>query len=259
MQTPYLISLFMAFCQPVAGAEKASPSFDRDILPVLSDFCFPCHGPDAKSRKGDLRLDTAADALRAEAGIIVPGKPAESGLLERVRHTDPAKVMPPPKFAKRPTQAQIQTLEAWIASGATWGKHWSLTLPQKPSPPRIDSTWPRQPWDVLVLARLRKERLEPSPEANKATLLRRVTLDLTGMPPTDKELVEYLADSKADAYERAVDRLLASPRFGERMAWDWLDAARYADSNGYQGDAERTMWPWRDLSLIHISEPTRPY
>jgi len=258
MQTPYLISLFMAFCQPVAGAEKASPSFDRDILPVLSDFCFPCHGPDAKSRKGDLRLDTAADALRAEAGIIVPGKPAESGLLERVRHTDPAKVMPPPKFAKRPTQAQIQNLEAWIASGATWGKHWSLTPPQKPSPPRIDSTWPRQPWDALVLARLRKERLEPSPEANKATLLRRVTLDLTGIPPTDKELVEYLADSKADAYERAVDRLLASPRFGERMAWDWLDAARYADSNGYQGDAERTMWPWRDW-VVQAFNKNLPY
>ncbi len=258
MQTPLLFSLLTALGLPMAGPDKAPPSFDRDVLPVLSDFCFPCHGPDAKSRKADLRLDTAADALRPEAGAIVPGKPAESALIERMRHADPSKLMPPPKFAKRPTEAQIQTLEAWIQSGATWGKHWSLTPPQKPTLPGTDSTWPRQPWDALVLARLRQEGLKPSPEAPRATLLRRVTLDLTGLPPTDRELAEFLADSKPDAYDRAVDRLLASPRFGERMAWDWLDAARYADSNGYQGDAERTMWPWRDW-VVQAFNNNLPY
>ena len=258
MQIPLLIPVFMAFCQPAPGPGVSGPSFDRDILPVLSDFCFPCHGPDARARKADLRLDTAAGALRTDAGIIVPGKPAESSLIDRMRHADPAKVMPPPKFAKRPTPAQIRTLESWIASGATWGKHWSLTPPRKDPLPTVDSTWPRQPWDALVLARLRKENLKPSPEAGRATLLRRVTLDLTGLPPTDKEMGEFLADTKPDAYDRAVDRLLASPRFGERMAWDWLDAARYADSNGYQGDAERTMWPWRDW-VVQAFNKNLPY
>ena len=258
MHTSLYLTLLIALRLPMAGPDKPAPAFDRDILPVLSDFCFPCHGPDAKSRKADLRLDTAADALRHDSGIIVPGKPAESAVIERMRHADPSKLMPPPKFAKRPTEAQIKALESWIASGAKWGQHWSLIPPQKPTLPTAATTWPRQPWDALVLDRLTKEGLKPAPQAPKAMLLRRVTLDLTGLPPTPKELVDFLADGAPGAYDRAVDRLLASPRYGERMAWEWLDAARYADSNGYQGDAERTMWPWRDW-VVQAFNKNLPY
>jgi len=240
MLLPTILTLLLT-----PAAEPDKPSFDRDILPVLSDFCFPCHGPDAKARKGDLRLDTAADALRQESPVIVPGKPAESELLRRLGESDRSKVMPPPKFGKKPSPAQVQALERWIASGATWGRHWSLEPPKKAALPAV-KPWGHQPWDAFILARLEHEGMAASPEASRATLLRRVSLDLTGLPPTANDLAVFLADQRPDAYERQVDRLLASPRFGERMAWDWLDAARYADSNGYQGDSERTMWPWRD-------------
>lgn len=224
-----------------------APSFDRDILPILSDRCFPCHGPDPKSRKGDLRLDVASDALRKENPVIIPGKAADSELIKRLISTEPSEVMPPPKFGKPITPEQRELLSRWIDSGAAWGKHWSLVAPVRPPLPSVKrSDWAVQPWDRFVLARLEKQGWSPSREAPKETYIRRVKLDLLGVPPTPKEVDAFLADDRPGARERLVDRFLASPQFGERMAWDWLDAARYADSNGYQGDAERTMWPWRD-------------
>src|SRR5262249_31236373 len=141
----------------------------------------------------------------------------------------------------------IGVLQRWVDEGAVWGKHWAYETPQRPTPPAVkNAAWVRNPIDAFILARLEQEGLQPSPEASKEALIRRATLDLTGLPPTPQEVDAFLADTSPNAYEQVVDRLLKSPRYGERMAWDWLDAARYADSNGYQGDPERTMWPWRD-------------
>src|SRR5439155_1710926 len=155
--------------------------------------------------------------------------------------------MPPPKANRTLTAAQKELLRRWVNEGAPWGKHWAYAAPRRPGLPAVkDVAWARNALDRFVLARLEKEGLAPSPEAARETLLRRVTLDLTGLPPTPREVATFLADGSPDAYEKVVDRLLASPRYGERMALDWLDAARYADTNGYQNDFARTMWPWRD-------------
>jgi hypothetical protein len=217
------------------------------VLPVLSDNCFKCHGPDEKARKADLRLDTAEDALR-KGGPIVPGKSAASELVKRIESTDPTEVMPPPRTNKKLKPEQVAALKKWIDAGAPWGRHWSFAPPKRPAVPAIrdDRYEIRNPIDAFVAARLGAEKLPQSPPADRERLIRRVTLDLTGLPPTPEEVDAFLKDTGPGAYEKVVDRLLASPRFGERMAWDWLDAARYADSNGYQGDGERTMWPWRD-------------
>ena len=223
------------------------PSFDREVLPVLSDFCFHCHGPDAKARKGDLRLDVASDALRKEQPVIVPGKASESELIRRMVTHEDHEVMPPKKLGKKPTVAQIDALKRWIDAGAQWGKHWSFEAPVRSALPSVkQEKWIRQPFDRFILQRLEKEGMVPSAEASRETLIRRLKLDLLGLPPTPTEIDAFLNDQKPDAYERLVERYLNSPHYGERMAWDWLDAARYADSNGYQGDSERTMWPWRD-------------
>ena len=236
------------FALPAFTQEKVD--FARDVLPILSDTCFACHGPDEKARKADLRLDTKEDALRKD-GPVVPGKSAASRLVERIESADPTEVMPPPKSNKKLKPAQIAVLKKWIDQGATWGTHWSFTAPKRPAVPTFNrdpkgSAWVKNPIDAFVLTRLAGAKLAPSPEADKERLVRRVTLDLTGLPPTPDEVDAFLKDAAPNAYEKVVDRLLASARFGERMAWDWLDAARYADSNGYQGDGERTMWPWRD-------------
>ncbi len=226
-------------------------NFARDVLPVLADHCFACHGPDAKARKADLRLDVKEGALRTDSPVVVPGKSGESELARRVSSADPDERMPPPRFKKPLSPQEIATLKRWIDQGAHWGRHWSLEKPTRPPVPEVrDPQFPiRNPIDAFVLARLRKEGLRPSPEAPKETLIRRVTLDLTGLPPTPAEVEAFLKDQSPDAYEKVVDRLLASSRYGERMVWEWLDAARYADTNGYQGDPERTMWPWRDWAI----------
>ncbi len=244
---------------PLVAAADDSVRFGRDVLPILSDHCFLCHGPDEKTRETDLRLDQQDSALRTEDPVIVPGKSAESSLIKRILSHDPEEQMPPPA-AKRPlSPEQIAILKRWIDSGAKWGKHWAYEPPQRPDlPPVKQSAWPRNGLDRFVLADLEEVKLTPSPEATKETLIRRVTLDLTGLPPTPNECDAFLADTAPDAYERLVDRLLASPRYGERMAWDWLDAARYADSNGYQGDPERTMWPWRDWVIAAVNR-NQPY
>jgi mono/diheme cytochrome c family protein len=240
--------------QANAIAEDAI-QFGRDILPILSDNCFHCHGPDSKNRAADLRLDTREGATRADSPALVPGKSLESELVRRIESTDHEAVMPPPKSNRKLTKQQIDLLKRWIDAGAPWGKHWAFEAPRRPPLPSTrQEKWIRNPIDAFVLARLEQESLAPSPEASRETLLRRVSLDLTGLPPSLAELDEFLADQSPDAYEKAVDRLLRSPRYGERMVWDWLDAARYADTNGYQGDPTRTMWFWRDWVVRALND-----
>lgn len=235
------------------GAER-DVSFARDVRPILSEYCFTCHGPDADHRKADLRLDE-----RESAGtMMVAGDPESSELWRRMASDDAEVMMPPRDSAKRPSQEQLQTIAAWIRAGATWDSHWSLTPLVRPAAPKVasgDSKWPiRQPIDALVQEVQRRANFQPGMEADRTTLLRRLSLDLTGLPPTPEEVDAFVCDARPDAYERQVDRLLQSAAFGERMAWDWLDAARYADSNGYQGDNDRTMWPWRDWVVLAMND-----
>ena len=242
-----------------AEGDPGSVRFDRDVLPILSDHCFACHGPDAKTRKADFRLDVKAGALRAEDPVIVPGKSAESELVARLDSTDPDEKMPPPKSGKTITAAQIRTLKAWIDQGASWANHWSFEPIARIAPPAVrDPKWVRNPIDRFVLARLDAEGLTPAPEAGKTTLARRASLTLTGLPMSPAAIDAFVADTRPDAYERLIDGLLASPAYGERMALDWLDAARFADTNGFQNDFARTMWPWRDWTIRAFNR-NQPY
>jgi hypothetical protein len=227
------------------GLKEREIVFSRDILPILSDNCFHCHGPDPKEgRKGDLRLDVETEAKKVRDGhaAIAAGKAEESEVILRLLSSDRDEKMPPPKTGRALKEEQVALLKRWIDEGAQWGKHWSFE-PLKRPPLNAGSG---HPVDAIVDARLKNEGVSPSGPAPQHTLIRRLSLDLTGLPPTLAQLEMFLSDTAPGAWERAVDRTLASPAFGERMAWDWLDAARYADSNGYQGDADRTMWPWRD-------------
>jgi hypothetical protein len=207
----------------LAGVCRAANPVDfaRDVRPILSDRCFTCHGPDEASRKAGLRLDIESGARH----VVTPGDPAASRILRRVAPAQPALRMPPPYSDRKPlTEPEVATLRAWIEQGAKWQSHWSFTAPARPALPEVRNTgWVRNPIDRFVLARLEKEGITPSPEADRARLLRRVSFDLTGLPPTPAELDAFLAGG---SYEEAVDRLLASPRYGELMAVDWLDAAR---------------------------------
>jgi hypothetical protein len=237
-----------------AGAQdardRAPLSFNRDVRPILADNCFRCHGPDANQREAGLRLDQS-DAARADldsgAVAIVPGDPDESELVRRVFSVEDFERMPPPDSGKALTEAQKHVLRRWIESGAEYQPHWAFMRIDRPAPPQVvNANWIRNPIDAFVLKRLEQAGLAPSRAANRRTLLRRVTLDLTGLPPTIEEVDAFLADDAPDAHERAVDRLLASPRYGERMAMFWLDLARYADTDGYDKDSHRQMWPYRD-------------
>jgi hypothetical protein len=258
-----LLPLFLAtLCAAPARAAEPLPvtvEFNRDVRPILSENCFACHGPDKKTRKADLRLDTEEGAFADLGGhrALVPGKPEQSELYRRITHADPGKRMP---LGRRGLPArEVALLRRWIEQGAKWQKHWSFLPPRRPPLPHVKrTTWSRNGLDPFILARVEKEGLKPSPEADPVTLLRRVTLDLTGLPPTPAEVDAFLADTRPGAYERVVERLLASPRYGERMAIRWLDAARYADSNGYQSDGERTMWRWRDW-VIDAYNANLPY
>jgi hypothetical protein len=223
--------------------------FDREIRPILSEHCYPCHGPDKQTRKADLRLDRKDDAFRVRAGVavIVPAKVEESELIRRVTSDDLDEVMPPPKFKKRLNSQQIDRLRQWVVEGAKWQGHWSHSLPTRALTPAVnDRKWSRNSIDRFVLARLEREGLRPSPEADRATLIRRVSLDLLGLPPTPAEVDVFENDCGPEAYERLVNRLLASPHYGERQARPWLDQARYADTNGYEKDGGRSIWPFRD-------------
>jgi hypothetical protein len=235
--------LAFALIQLPASAANPPINYGRDILPIFSANCYLCHGPDKAARKAKLRLDKHEGALR----VVVPGKAAKSELIRRIASNDPDERMPPPKSHRTLTAKQKELLRRWVDEGAHWGKHWAYETPQRPPLPAVHNPhWCRNPIDRFVLARLEGEGLHPAPGAPKDILIRRVTLDLTGLPPTPKEVDAFLADHSPQAYEHVVDRLLASERYGEQMASDWLDSARYADTNGYQNDFARSMWLWRD-------------
>ncbi len=248
--------LLLAWASAHAG-EKVS--FNRDIRPILSDKCFHCHGPDSKMQKADLRLDGREAALKGgESGptAIVLGKPDASEVIARVLSKDSEEVMPPPKQHKPVSAQEAELLRRWIAEGAEYQRHWAFLKPERPAMPKILNPKSQilNPIDAFVAAKLEKEKLAPQPEAPRETLIRRVSLDLTGLPPTSAEVAAFLADPAPTAYERVVDRLLASPHYGEKMAQQWLDFARYADSNGFQSDSHREMWPWRDWVLRAFNE-----
>jgi len=236
----------------------AAINFDRQIRPILSENCFACHGPDEQARKAKLRLDLRNEALKAAksgAPAIAPKSPETSELLKRIRSTDPEEVMPPPKTGKKLSRAQMDALTQWIQEGAPYAVQWALVAPQTPPRPKVKlRAWPREELDYFILARLEKEGLKPSREASRVRWLRRVTYDLLGLPPAPEEADAFLADTKSGAYERVVERLLASPHFGERLAVPWLDAARYADSYGYQSDQLSPTWPFRDWVVQAFNE-----
>jgi hypothetical protein len=233
---------------PLGRAVAADPApldFNRDIRPILSENCFYCHGQDAAKREADLRLDDREAAIAA--GAIVPGDAGASVVLERIHSTDPDVLMPPPDSNRRLSADQKKLLDRWIREGADYEPHWAFVPPVRPAPPAVSrADWPRNDVDRFVLAKIEEAGLAPAPEADRAVLIRRLHADLVGLPPTPEEVDAFVADSRPDAYELLVDRLLASPHYGERQALPWLDAARYADSNGFQQDGDTWQWMWRD-------------
>ncbi len=245
-----------------AHAAETTLDFNRDVRPILSDRCFSCHGPDHEDRQAGLRLDLRDAAIAAlDSGMtaVVPGDPAKSEIIARITSTDPDVVMPPPRFNKPITPAEADILKRWIAEGAEYRDHWAFERVERPAVPEVKTTaWPKNPIDQFILARLEQEGLTPNPEADRVTLARRLALDLTGLPPAPAAVDAFLADTSPAAYETYVDTLLASPHYGERMAIEWLDAARYADSSGYQTDSSRQNWPWRDW-LIKAYNDNLPF
>jgi hypothetical protein len=242
LRLPASLPLFAMLVPMVMAAD--APDFSREVRPILSRYCFKCHGPDDKARKAKLRLDTPEGATKeAKSGAIavVPGKPEESELCVRIFSTDEDERMPPPEMKKELTAEQKDILKRWIAAGAEYKPHWAFVAPKQVQPPGS-----AHPIDAFIGAKLAAAKLEFSPEADRATLLRRVSFDLTGLPPTPGEVDAFTSDAAPGAYERVVDRLLASPQYGERWARKWLDLARYADSNGYEKDRTRDIWPYRD-------------
>jgi len=234
-----------------SAAEAAGPvRFNRDVRPILADTCFKCHGPDSVARQADLRLDREQNARGVTgegSALIVAGDAKASALYQRIVSEDPDQKMPPADSGKSLTAEQIDTLRRWIDEGAPWEEHWAFQPPVRAPPPQGDhAAWARNPIDHFVLAELARRGWSPADEAALETLVRRVTLDLTGLPPTPEDVEAYRNDPGADRYERLVERLLASPRFGEHMSVDWLDAARFADTSGYQTDGPREMYRWRD-------------
>ncbi|MBN9523643.1 PSD1 domain-containing protein [bacterium] len=242
MPTRLTLVAVLAMTTGVASAQPVD--FNRDVRPILSNNCFTCHGPDEKERKADLRLDTRDGA----ATTLVPGQPDKSELIVRVRSTEPGEVMPPPKTGKKLTTREIDILDRWVKQGGAYSAHWAYVPPKRPGVPQTKHAT-RNPVDAFVFYRLEREGLAPQTEADRYALLRRAALDLTGVPPTWAEAEAFAKDTSADAYEKTVDRLLASPRFGEHWARMWLDLARYADSAGYADDPTRTIWKYRDYVI----------
>ncbi|MDA1163629.1 MAG: DUF1553 domain-containing protein [Planctomycetota bacterium] len=256
-----IVAVFLVV--PTARCNAVEPlgvEFNRDVRPILSDHCFECHGPDAEQRQAELRLDTKDGLFRKtdDHQNVVVGKSEQSEIFRRISSTDPDERMPPLETGRKLTAEQIAAIKNWIDSGAEWQQHWSFVTPIRPEAPQVSNLdWVKNPIDGFVLARLDQEGHKPSAAADQRTLLRRVSFDLTGLPPTPEEVRAFLADDSPQAYERVVDRLLKSPRFAERMTVRWLDAARYADTNGYQSDGPRDMWRWRDwvLEAFHKNMP----
>ncbi len=248
-------------CLAVTPEQKIE--FNRDIRPILSDKCFTCHGPDAANRKTKLRFDIESGALielHAGKHAIVAGEPDKSEMYRRISSTDKSFRMPPAYMGRdRLSDREIQAIREWIAQGAQWSPFWSFAAPKRPVLPAVQTQgWVRNPIDSFILSRLEHEGLRPSPEADKRTLIRRVSLDLTGLPPTPEQVNAFVADSSASAYEKVIDRLLASPEYAEHMAYRWMEAARYGDTNGYQTDGPRDMWRWRDW-VIEAFRRNMPY
>jgi mono/diheme cytochrome c family protein len=245
----WLPLLAIAAC---ARAAQQPIDYNRDIRPLLSENCFACHGQDAAHRKGELRLDDPAEARRPHDGhaAIVPGDVTASTLVAHITSTDPDELMPPPDSHRELSAEQVALLTRWVAQGATYQAHWAFQRPLRPDPPAVrDAAWPRGPLDRFIAARLDAQGLAPAPAAEPATWLRRAAFDLTGLPPSPAELDAFataVAARGEAAFAAVVDRLLASPRYGERMAQDWLDVARYGDTHGFNNDSARSMWRWRD-------------
>ena len=237
---------------------QAAVSFNRDVLPILAGKCFACHGADQVERKAGLRLDEKLSAYKERDGVVavVPGKPEVSELVSRIFSKDPDEVMPPPDEVGL-TEAEKATLRQWVSEGAAYEKHWAFETPEKPRLPR-GGKWGRGEIDRFVFQRMTGAGLSPQRSASRETMIRRVTLDLTGVPPTPGEVECFLDDASPGAYGRVVDRILESPRFGERMAVWWLDGARYGDSHGYDNDLENSQWPWRNW-VIEAFNKNMPY
>ncbi len=245
---PWAIAWVAVIAFATALHAETPVNFSRDIQPILSENCYHCHGPSDTGRKASLRFDTRDGAFRVKDGkvALVAGKSAESELYRRLLSQDPDDLMPPPESNRKLTPRQIDLIRRWIDEGAAWGRHWAFVPPEKPPVPGVKGSRGAHPIDAFVRARLEEQGVAPAPEADRERLLRRVSLDLTGLPPTPAESTAFSRDTSPDAYEKIVDRLLASPRFGERMATEWLDLARYADTHGYQADRYRPVWPYRD-------------
>ncbi len=254
---PAIGILLLLLAAPSRFADAVEPEtaavtkidFARDIRSIISENCVFCHGPDASTREADLRLDTQAGI----ESVIEKGSAANSELIDRLMSDDPDEVMPPPESNRSVKTDEVELLRQWIDEGAAWQTHWAfrpLSLPEIPTAKSLnhkDTDRPlRNPIDHFVRQKLQENKIKASPEASRSTLIRRLSLDLTGLPPTPQAVDDFVTDTSTDAYEKLVDRLLDSHAYGQRMAWNWLDASRYADTNGYQGDRERTMWPWRD-------------
>lgn len=261
MKKPHLALCAALYLLASVALADEPVEFDRDVKPILSEFCFQCHGPDGNSREADLRLDQRESTLAPhdDYWIVKPGAPDESELIRRLTTSEPDERMPPADAGKELSAEQISVLRRWVSSGAEWAEHWAFTPPSKPAVPESPfSVWTRNEIDHFVAKKLGELDLEPEPEANRRKLIRRLHLDLTGLPPTATEVREFLADDSNEAYERLVDRLLASPHYGERMTIEWLDQARYADTNGFSIDGGRHMWLWRDW-VIHAYNQNMPF
>ena len=237
------------------NAADAPLEFNRDIRPILAEYCFACHGPDSASRKGDLRLDMRDAALERKA--IAPGEIAKSELIRRIESSDPDEVMPPPSTKKQITAEQKSLLRKWIEQGAEYQPHWSFLAPVRPQIPAVKNAGSvKNPIDALVLAKLESVGLSPAPEADRRTLARRLSLDLIGLPPKPDAVERFVADTSPQAYEKFVDELLESPHWGEHRGRYWLDASRYADSHGIHFDNYREMWSYRDNVIAAFNRNT---
>ena len=266
-----LFAALVCFCLAVFGGPsapaehhetpQATLNYNLDIRPILADNCFACHGPDAKTRQADLRLDTKAGAFSEPSGypVIVPGKPEESELHLRIASEDDTYRMPPVDFNKTLTPEQIEAVTQWIREGANWEEHWAFTTPVRPTPPVVKKKdWVRNPIDAFILSRLEKEGLQPADEADKRTLIRRLSFDLTGLPPTLEEIHRFLNDDSPNAYQNLIDTFMAKPEYGEHLARFWLDVARYGDTHGLHLDNYREMWPYRDW-VINAFNKNMPF
>src|SRR6478735_2201280 len=264
----FICTLIINSCRNAGSHNNALPetvSYNFDIRPILSDKCFACHGPDAKKRKASFRLDIADSALAPlketkGAFAIIPGKPEDSELFKRISSADPTYQMPVPEsHLGTLNEHEIALFKKWIQQGAKYERHWAFTPPKKVALPKVDDEkWVKNEIDYFTLAKMKEKGLTPNEEADKERLLKRVSEDITGLPPSMQAMDDFLNDKSPDAYEKVVDRLLQSTAYGEKMAVHWLDVARYSDSYGYQDDNIRTQWPWRDW-VIHAFNEDLPY